>query len=143
MSVLRAEPLKRSAIFDNSVHLLSGPVIGGRRTMLPLALAILIAGSGVLVLGHDLDVLPRTPAPNDGRTDPFREHRAFVFGTLVESLLVHGLLIVGLAVDAVGLPRRSGAGRTTLVIIIRRRVRRQLNPSKIQGSAGKSLGPCA
>ena len=70
--------------------------------MLPLTLGILIAGSGVLVLDRDLDVLPRAPTPNDGRTYPLREHRAFVFGTLGESLLVHGLLIVGLAVVAVG-----------------------------------------
>jgi hypothetical protein len=70
--------------------------------MLPLVLAILIAGSGVLVLGHDLDVLPKSPAPNDGRTYPLREHRAVVFGTFGESLLVHGLLIAGLAVGTVG-----------------------------------------
>lgn len=56
----------------------------------------------VLVLGHDLDVLPKAPAPNDGRTYPLREHRAVVFATLAESLLVHGLLIAGLAVGAVG-----------------------------------------
>jgi len=70
--------------------------------MLPIVLAILIVGSGVLLLSHDLDVLPKAPVPIDGRTYPLREHKVVVFGTLGESLLVHGLLIAGFAVGAVG-----------------------------------------
>ncbi len=94
---------RRWRMYDNKGDFLSRPVIGGWRTLLPLTAATLLFGSGVLLLGHDLDTLPKKPVPKDSRTYPLEEHSAVVFGTLRETALVYGALIAGLAVGAIGL----------------------------------------
>ncbi len=88
---------------DDNANFLYHPVIGGWRTMLPLAVAILFFGSSALLMGRGLNTLPKVSMPDEGRTYPLEEHRRVVFGTLGETALVYGLLIVGFAVGAVGI----------------------------------------
>lgn len=88
---------------NNDTDFLSRSVVGGWRTMLPLAVAVLLFGSSVLLLSHDLNTLPRVPMPNEGRTYPLQEHRAIVYGTLGETALFYGVLIAGFAIGAVGI----------------------------------------
>ena len=82
---------------------LSRPVVGGWRTLLPLAVSILLFGSGALLQSHDFKTLPRVPLPDQGRTYPLENHRIIVYGTLADAALFHGVFIAGFAAGAVGI----------------------------------------
>lgn len=71
--------------------------------MLPLFVAVVLIGSGVFVLGHKLDTLPKVPDTIERRTWRLEDNGRIAYGSFSETASVYGLFIAGCIAGAAGI----------------------------------------